>query len=29
VTTPKAGNNPLFHAMVEAGVQAGYRAPKT
>ncbi|MEV1230496.1 choline dehydrogenase [Pseudomonas aeruginosa] len=24
VTTPKAGNNPLFHAMVEAGVQAGY-----
>ena len=27
VTTPKAGNNPLFHAMVEAGVQAGY--PRT
>lgn len=27
VTTPKAGNNELFHAMVEAGVQAGY--PKT
>lgn len=27
VTTPKAGNNPLFHAMVEAGVQAGF--PKT
>jgi choline dehydrogenase len=27
VTTPKTGNNPLFHAMVEAGVQAGY--PKT
>ncbi|MBG6437329.1 choline dehydrogenase [Pseudomonas aeruginosa] len=26
-TTPKAGNNPLFHAMVEAGVQAGY--PRT
>jgi choline dehydrogenase len=24
VTTPKAGNNPLFHAMVQAGVQAGY-----
>ncbi|MGQ5523485.1 choline dehydrogenase [Chitinimonas sp. PSY-7] len=24
VATPKAGNNPLFHAMVEAGVQAGY-----
>ena len=24
VTTPKAGNNALFHAMVEAGVQAGY-----
>ncbi|MGC1549394.1 MAG: choline dehydrogenase [Rhodanobacter sp.] len=24
VTTPKAGNNVLFHAMVEAGVQAGY-----
>ncbi|MBD1226080.1 choline dehydrogenase [Xenorhabdus griffiniae] len=24
VTTPKAGNNELFHAMVEAGVQAGY-----
>ena len=23
VTTPKAGNNPLFHARVEAGVQAG------
>lgn len=27
VTTPKIGNNELFHAMVEAGVQAGY--PKT
>lgn len=27
VTTPKAGNNILFQAMVEAGVQAGY--PKT
>lgn len=27
VTTPKAGDNPLFHAMVEAGVQAGY--PRT
>ena len=27
VTTPKAGNNPLFHALVEAGVQAGY--PRT
>ena len=27
VTTPKQGNNPLFHAMVEAGVQAGY--PRT
>jgi len=27
VTTPKAGNNPLFAAMVEAGVQAGY--PRT
>jgi choline dehydrogenase len=27
VTTPKAGNNALFHAMVEAGVQAGY--PRT
>ncbi|WP_350447521.1 choline dehydrogenase [Pseudomonas solani] len=26
VTTPKTGNNPLFHAMVEAGVQAGYPA---
>lgn len=24
VTTPKKGNNVLFHAMVEAGVQAGY-----
>lgn len=24
VTTPKNGNNVLFHAMVEAGVQAGY-----
>ncbi|MBE8596709.1 choline dehydrogenase [Xenorhabdus sp. BG5] len=24
VTTPKAGNNELFHSMVEAGVQAGY-----
>ncbi|OKP02962.1 choline dehydrogenase [Xenorhabdus eapokensis] len=27
VTTPKAGNNELFHAMVEAGIQAGY--PRT
>ncbi|UBX48228.1 choline dehydrogenase [Providencia alcalifaciens] len=27
VTTPKPKNNVLFHAMVEAGVQAGY--PKT
>lgn len=27
VTTPKAGNNELFHAMVAAGVQAGY--PRT
>ena len=27
VTTPKNGNNPLFKAMVEAGVQAGY--PRT
>ncbi|CAI1158713.1 Choline dehydrogenase [Serratia liquefaciens] len=27
VTTPKAGNNELFHAMVGAGVQAGY--PRT
>ncbi|WP_324732739.1 choline dehydrogenase [Pseudomonas paeninsulae] len=27
VCTPKTGNNPLFHAMVEAGVQAGY--PRT
>lgn len=27
VTTPKTGNNPLFNAMVEAGVQAGY--PRT
>lgn len=27
VTTPKKGNNPLFAAMVEAGVQAGY--PRT
>jgi choline dehydrogenase len=27
VTTPKEGNNVLFHAMVEAGVQAGY--PRT
>ncbi|NWA63372.1 choline dehydrogenase [Pantoea sp. B9002] len=27
VTTPKASNNVLFHAMVEAGVQAGY--PRT
>jgi len=26
VTTPKAGNNVLFHAMIEAGVQAGYPA---
>jgi len=27
ITTAKAGNNPLFAAMVEAGVQAGY--PRT
>src|SRR5450830_133244 len=27
VTTPKDGNNVLYHAMVEAGVQAGY--PRT
>ncbi|ARU86876.1 choline dehydrogenase [Pseudomonas sp. M30-35] len=27
VCTPKTGNNPLFHAMIEAGVQAGY--PRT
>ncbi|MEH2920895.1 choline dehydrogenase [Samsonia erythrinae] len=27
VTTPKMGNNALFHAMVDAGVQAGY--PRT
>jgi choline dehydrogenase len=27
VTTPKANNNPLFQAMVDAGVQAGY--PRT
>ncbi|WP_407280741.1 choline dehydrogenase [Aromatoleum evansii] len=27
VTTPKPGNNPLFEAMVEAGVQAGF--PRT
>jgi choline dehydrogenase len=27
VTTPKSGNNVLYHAMVEAGVQAGY--PRT
>ncbi|MDG0795956.1 choline dehydrogenase [Pectobacterium punjabense] len=27
VTTPKMGNSELFHAMVEAGVQAGY--PRT
>ncbi|BAL27032.1 choline dehydrogenase (plasmid) [Azoarcus sp. KH32C] len=27
VATPKQGNNPLFHAMVEAGVQAGF--PRT
>lgn len=26
VTTPKAGNNPLFQAMIAAGVQAGYPA---
>jgi len=24
VTTPKAGNNPLFEAMIQAGVEAGY-----
>jgi choline dehydrogenase-like flavoprotein len=27
VTTPKQGNNPLFQAMVEAGVQPAIRAP--
>ena len=27
VTTPKQDNNELFHAMIEAGVQAGY--PRT
>ncbi|SNS90420.1 choline dehydrogenase [Pseudomonas segetis] len=27
VCTPKTGNNPLFQAMIEAGVQAGY--PRT
>lgn len=27
VATPKAGNNPLFAAMIDAGVQAGY--PRT
>lgn len=27
VATPKKGNNPLFNAMIEAGVQAGY--PRT
>lgn len=27
VTTPKNGNNPLFKAMIDAGVQAGY--PRT
>lgn len=27
VTTPKSGNSPLFQAMIEAGVQAGY--PRT
>ncbi|MBU1332545.1 MAG: choline dehydrogenase [Gammaproteobacteria bacterium] len=27
VTTPKPGNSPLFNAMIEAGVQAGY--PRT
>jgi len=26
VTTPKHGNNPLYHAMIEAGIQAGYPA---
>ncbi|WP_431023673.1 choline dehydrogenase [Halomonas sp. H5] len=26
VTTPKEGNNPLYHAFIEAGVQAGYPA---
>ena len=24
VTTPRPGNNPLYHAMIEAAVQAGY-----
>ena len=27
VTSPKPGNNPLYHAFIEAGVQAGY--PRT
>ncbi|SDG09336.1 choline dehydrogenase [Onishia taeanensis] len=27
VTTPKAGNNPLYHAFIDAGVEAGY--PRT
>src|SRR5690606_35723465 len=26
VTTPKADNNPLYHAFIEAGQQAGYPA---
>ncbi|MBB3189766.1 choline dehydrogenase [Halomonas cerina] len=26
VTTPKEGNNPLYHAFIEAGQQAGYPA---
>lgn len=26
VTTPKPGNNPLYHAFIEAGQQAGYPA---
>ena len=26
VATPKAGNNPLYHAFIEAGQQAGYPA---
>ncbi|MEQ6918417.1 choline dehydrogenase [Halomonas aquatica] len=26
VTTPKAGNNPLYHTFIEAGQQAGYPA---
>ncbi|SFT32078.1 choline dehydrogenase [Halomonas saccharevitans] len=28
VTTPKEGNNPLYHAFIEAGQQAGYPSTK-